>query len=110
MFIVKIKPLSVNDVRQGKRFKTPKYKAYENVMLHALPKITIPSEWKISLTINWYFSNTQSDIDNPCKPFQDILSKRYGFNDNRIYVLHQYKNIVPKWQEKIEFEIGIIKE
>jgi hypothetical protein len=32
-----------------------------------------------------------SDYDNPVKIFQDVLSKKYGFNDNRIFAGHQYK-------------------
>jgi hypothetical protein len=30
-----------------------------------------------------------SDYDNPVKIFQDVLSKKYGFNDNRIFAGHQ---------------------
>jgi hypothetical protein len=46
-----------------------------------------------------------SDYDNPVKIFQDVLSKKYGFNDNRIFAGHQYKILVPKGEEFIKFEI-----
>jgi hypothetical protein len=46
-----------------------------------------------------------SDYDNPIKIFQDVLCKKYGFNDNRIFAGHQYKILVPKGEEFIRFEI-----
>jgi Holliday junction resolvase RusA-like endonuclease len=45
-----------------------------------------------------------SDYDNPIKIFQDVLCKKYGFNDNRIFAAHQYKILVPKGEEFIKFE------
>ena len=35
---IEIRPLSVNACWQGRRFKTPEYKAYEEEMLLRLPK------------------------------------------------------------------------
>ena len=101
---VNIKPLSVNEVWQGRRFKTPIYKKYENELLFMLPKIKIP-EGKLELTIVFGFSSSASDWDNPIKPFQDILQKRYSFNDSRVYKATIIKEIVKKGQEFIEFEI-----
>jgi hypothetical protein len=50
-----------------------------------------------------------SDYDNPVKIFQDVLSKKYGFNDNRIFAGHQYKILVPKGEEFINlFSVAII--
>ena len=46
-----------------------------------------------------------SDVDNGAKPFIDILQKKYGFNDNQIYELHLYKEIVDKGNEFIDFSI-----
>jgi hypothetical protein len=39
--IIQIKPLSVNQVWQGKRFKTPKYKSYEMQLMLMLPPIKV---------------------------------------------------------------------
>jgi Holliday junction resolvase RusA-like endonuclease len=102
---VNIKPLSVNETWQGKRFKTQKYKDYELKMLFILPSIEIP-EGKLRIDIIYGFSNKSSDIDNPCKPFIDILQKKYGFNDSRIYFLTQSKEIVEKGQEFIKFTVN----
>ncbi|MDY7025971.1 MAG: hypothetical protein SVC26_06500, partial [Pseudomonadota bacterium] len=67
-----IKPISVNQAWQGRRFKTPHYKAYEQELLLKLPKsIDIP-EGELALLATFGLSNYKaSDYDNPIKPFQD---------------------------------------
>jgi hypothetical protein len=50
-------------------------------------------------------SNVLSDWDNPVKPFQDILQKRYGFNDKNIFKAVVTKVKVPRGYEFIDFEI-----
>ena len=60
---------------------------------------------KLSLSICFGLSSKNADIDNPVKPFLDILQKRYGFNDRHIYQLHVEKVDVPKGSEFIEFTI-----
>jgi Holliday junction resolvase RusA-like endonuclease len=105
--IVKLKPLSVNTCWQGRRFKTDAYKVYEKTLLWLLPKRTIP-KGKLRLTIYFNFSNKASDVDNCIKPIQDILQKKYKFNDKDIYELHVYKCILPKGQDCFSFKIEII--
>lgn len=99
-----IKPLSANEMWQGKRFRSPKYKSYSTAVLCSLPKITIP-EGKLEIHYKFGFSSHGSDLDNPTKGIQDLLSQKYGFNDNRIWRITIDKEIVPKGQEYIEFEI-----
>lgn len=101
---IDIKPLSVNKVWQGRRFKTKEYKMYELVILNKLPNIEIPPG-KLRLNLEFGFSNSASDIDNGVKPFLDILQKKYRFNDSRIYEMNVKKTIVKKGQEFIKFEI-----
>lgn len=72
-----IKPLSVNQCRQGKRFKTKTYKDYEKKFLDLLPDCIISDKRMLVVSINYYFSNIGSDIDNPTKPLLDILQKKY---------------------------------
>lgn len=99
-----IKPLSVNEAWQGKRFKTPKYKKYINDVLFLLPlKFDIKPPYFIS--INLFFSNVSSDIDNPIKPLLDILQVKYNINDKDIYKLNIEKFVVKKGSEKIELTI-----
>lgn len=105
---IDIKPISINKCFQGKRYKTPEYKKYENDILFLLPKLNIPKGIKLKLSLTVGYSSKGSDLDNVCKPFQDILSKKYGFNDNQIYELHMFKNIVDKGNEYIAFEFAEI--
>lgn len=101
---IDIKPLSVNQVWQGRRFKTKTYKDYEKTLLSILPNLTIP-EGNLKVTFRFGFSSKASDWDNPIKPLQDILQKKYNFNDSRIYKAEIEKVIVKKGKEFIEFFI-----
>jgi Holliday junction resolvase RusA-like endonuclease len=105
MIKLNIKPLSINAAFQGKRFKTPLYKAYETKMLLMLPKSIgkIPDQIEVNITFG--FSNKSSDIDNGVKPFLDILQKKYRFNDSQIYRLNIHKVLTDKSLDFIEFEI-----
>lgn len=102
---IKVKPLSVNQVWQGRRYKTRKYKSYEEEVLYQLPLLDIDFAGPLSIYLNFGFSNTLSDLDNPVKPILDILQKKYGFNDRDVYELQIKKNIVPKGEEYIELQI-----
>ena len=101
---VDVKPLSVNEAWQGRRYKTEKYKSYEYAMLYTLPHINIP-QGDLRITFEFGFSNKSSDLDNPVKPFLDILQKRYGFNDSRVYEIVIRKKIVKTGSEYIDFDI-----
>ena len=100
---MQVKPLSVNKCWQGRRFKTIEYKRYEREVLTLLGYYELP-EGEIELTITAGFSSRAADLDNFAKPFIDILQKKYGFNDNRIYKLILIKDIVKKGSEYLEFE------
>lgn len=104
MINVSIKPLSVNEAWQGKRFKTQEYRKYQDTLLLILPKIVLPAA-PYSLKLVFGFSNVLSDFDNPVKPFIDILQKRYGFNDRDIYEAIITKQVVAKGKEFIQFEL-----
>lgn len=102
-----IKPLSVNDCWQGQRFKTGAYKSYERELLFTLPPGKAPQPpYRISFEFG--LSNVQSDYDNPVKPLQDILQKKYGFNDAHIQEAVIKKIKVEKGQEYFVFHIDSI--
>ena len=105
---VDVKPLTVNQCWQGRRLKTKEYKNYEQDLLKILTRMEIP-EGRLSLKLIFGFSNSQCDWDNPIKPFVDILQKKYGFNDSRIYEAVVKKDVVKKGQEYIGFEINEVK-
>lgn len=108
MHTLQIKPLSVNrasTVRKGRIGKTSEFHKYVKDIHLLLPNnIEIPSD-KIGLHIIFGFSNRNADLDNPVKPFQDCLQKKYGFNDNKIYLLSVKKEIVKKGDEFIKFKL-----
>ena len=99
-----IKPLSVNQAWQGKRYKTNVYLKYERDILKLIPKEPIlPAPYRFDITFG--FSNKASDIDNPLKPFLDCIQKKYNINDKDIYELNVKKEIVKKGKEFIDFKI-----
>lgn len=103
-----MKPLSVNEAWQGRRYKSDKYEAYEMEMLLRLPPGRLPqSPYRVYYEFG--FSNRQADFDNPCKPLGDILQKKYGFNDNEIYEAHIIKRIVKRGHEYIKVKIEHIE-
>ena len=99
---IKIKALSVNRCWQGKRFKTPQYKSYEQELWYLLPNQNIP-QGKLELNIKVGFSSKLADIDNIAKPLIDILQKKYIFNDKQIFKLVLEKEDVKKGSEYISF-------
>lgn len=106
---IDLKPLSVNEAWQGRRYKTPEYKAYERAMLLMLRPGRMP-EPPFEVWYEWGVSNMQSDVGNPEKCVSDILQKRYGFNDNQIWRMHLTKKKVRKGHEYIRFRIEHCEE
>lgn len=102
---VAIKPLSVNAAWKGRRFKTDDYKRYERAMLLLLPKRVDVPAGELSVSYEFGLSNRSGDWDNPVKPFQDLLQKKYGFNDSRIMRATVKKVIVKKGSEYVKFSI-----
>lgn len=102
---IEIKPLSVNNAWQGRRFKTDKYKGFEKEMLLRLPPLKIDFKALLKINVVFGFSSKGSDLDNGLKPTLDVLQKRYGINDNKIYELNVKKEIVKKGSEYIELHI-----
>ena len=101
---IPVKPLSVNDAWQGRRFKSDAYEAYEIEMLVRLPAGHLPPP-PYRVYYEFGFSNKRCDFDNPCKPLGDILQKKYGFDDNEIYDAHIVKKVVKRGKEYIKVKI-----
>lgn len=99
------KPLSINEAWQGKRFKTPAYKHYEEAMLLLMPKGKVDPEQMLRVEFFFGFSNKASDLDNPVKLLMDIAQKKYGFNDKNVFELNVRKCIVKKGEEFIQMGI-----
>lgn len=103
--IVDIKPLSVNRCWQGRRFKTKEYKSYEKEMLLKLKRLPMPPP-PYEIAIVFFMSNIMSDLDNPVKPFLDLLQKKYSFNDRSIMKMSVEKRKCLKGNERISFFIN----
>jgi len=108
MVKLEIKPLSVNDAWQGRRFKTPAYKKYWKDIQFLLPLMELP-EPPYEIFLQFGFSSKGSDWDNPLKTTIDPIADYYGFNDNLIYKAVIHKVIVPKGEEYIAFHIKHLK-
>lgn len=107
--LLDIKPLTVNRAWQGKRYKSPAYKAFREEMMLILPPIDLP-EPPFEIWYEWGVSSQLSDFDNPIKTTTDALQQRYGFNDRDIIQAHIRKCLVPKGKEYIKFKIKTLDE
>lgn len=101
---VYIKPLTVNRAWRGRKFKTPEYSQYEKDLTFLLPKLEVP-EGKLEVKYVFGLSSKNADGDNCIKQFQDIVAKKYGFNDRNIYRWFVEKVDVKKGEEFVSFEI-----
>lgn len=101
---IQIKPLSVNKAWQGRRFKTPEYKEYQKHLTLMLPRLKIPVP-PYEIYFKFGMSSLSSDWDNCIKTTQDILAKKYKFNDKLIRRGVVEIESVPKGKEFIEFEL-----
>ena len=79
---LKIKPLSVNKVWQGRRFKTQDYKNYEEEVYYNLPKKHVSGF--VHITFSFYIKSfKRSDVDNFIKPLLDVIVKKGLIQDDR---------------------------
>ena len=108
-----IKPLSVNECWRGRRLKTESYKKYEAELLFLLPQLKMPDP-PFKIYFEFGFSSALSDWDNPVKPLQDILQKKYNFDDKLITHAVVRKFRASKGKEYFVFEIlhddGVFRE
>ena len=99
-----IKPLSVNELYKGRRFKTDKYKGYSTAVSVLLPRVKL-CEPPYSVEFEFGFSSPLSDVDNPVKGILDILQKKFNFNDRDVFEIIARKKIVKKGKEYIKIKI-----
>jgi len=84
LYKINIKPLSVNRSYRGRKFRTLEHIAYEKELLYKLPPMISIPKGKLYISIEFGMSKN-SDIDNPCKIFVDVLQKKFSFNDRNVY-------------------------
>lgn len=106
----KIKPISVNNCWRGQRFKTPEYKAYEQELLYKLPMALSMPIKPYAIHFDLGLSSPLADYDNCIKPLQDILQKKYGFDDKDIVFASIKKIKVKKGEEFFKVNLETFKE
>lgn len=102
---VEIKAMSINAAWQGRRFKTPEYKCFEDEMLRLLKNIGCVHGWVV---IEYHFyidSFKKSDVGNFEKPMSDILVKAGAIDDDRFIK----KIIMEKYPSKRNYLDIVIK-
>jgi len=104
-----IKALSVNALWKGKRFKTIRYKQYEqeviwNLVNKICPPILKSEKVKLVFFLRVGLSSVQADLSNTIKALEDILQIKYEFNDNQTFLIIAEKEIVKKNEEYIELD------
>jgi Holliday junction resolvase RusA-like endonuclease len=104
MITVNIKPFSVNKAWVGKQRPTSAFKAYKESLHWQLPYLDTPKGRK-AIFIEFGFSSPLSDWDNCIKITQDVIAKKYGFNDREIDQAVISKKKVIKGQEYIKFNL-----
>lgn len=111
-----VKPMSVNRayaVGRKTMFKSKEYREYEITINKLLEGHEMSEEMKagkLALSFRFRFQRSNSDIDNPVKPLQDILQKHFGFNDKQVYSLNVEKMHYKGCQPLIEVEIKQLTE
>lgn len=105
-FRIEIKPLSVNDAWQGRRFKTKDYLQYEHDMQILLPHIT--EAWDEPIRVTYFFRLKRAattDVDNLIKPLQDLLVRTGVITDDRLiqsFTATKEKNTIDSVEVTIE--------
>lgn len=109
MRFIKHKPMSVNQAWQGRRFRTPLYKQFAKTLTDILRLIrpAKPKDERLFAHYVWGVSNTLSDVDNPTKPFQDVLFDAWDMKDkdHRVCFMVLEKVKTEKGQEFIGFHV-----
>lgn len=91
-----VKPISVNAVWQGKRFKTKVYKDYEKELLYFLKRYKPLNAKTKYYKVNLLFGIKNfalTDVDNLVKPLMDIIVKAGIIKDDRYVAEYNIKKI-----------------
>ena len=88
---------------RGKRVKTKTYLDYQNEVRDEMMGVEWPfGSGPVSFWIKAGLSARQADLDNLLKPLFDTFQNVFDdFNDNKVYYIEAYKDIVPKGEEYI---------
>ena len=102
-----LKPISINICWQGRRFRTPEYKKWQEAMHYLLlPKQKDLVRGNVSVFIDLYMPHpNKCDTDNFLKPILDSLTtSRIIEDDRRVYHLEANKHLNSEYKIKIRVE------
>ena len=105
--------MTVNQAWKGRRFRSDLYTVFRTKLLLLLRRLK-PRMPKKSIRLfahyKWGVSNIRTDVDNPTKPFQDVLFDHSGLKDEHVHFLILEKHKTPKGKEYIEFVVHDIED
>lgn len=101
---IPLKPLSVNEAFQGKRFKTKKCKDFESNFFLFAPKMKKISG-AVSIEYRFHLKNHKmTDVDNLVKILQDAIVKCGYIDDDRM-IYKSTSEKIPSKDDMIFFRI-----
>ena len=112
MFRLYQKAMSVNIAWKGKRFTSDAYSQFKllfGILLSTMKtKPPRPPDAPLFAHYRWGMSNMRGDVDNPCKPFQDVLFDHWGIKDqdHKVEFLILEKMKAQKGEEFIDFHVA----
>jgi len=112
MITIPIKPISTNQLFQGRRFKTKEYNAFLQAALYFAPKVRM-IKGTVSVKLDFFIKNVaRSDVDNLLKGTLDLIVKAGYIEDDRyIYHLKARKfKVEEEANERIELRIKHLTE
>jgi len=88
-----VKPISVNALYKGKRYKSEEYKNFESELAYNLPlDARIGLEGPLVLEATFYITNMRQDLDNLLKGLLDVLEHCGVYsNDKQIVAIRATK-------------------
>ncbi|EOG7618245.1 TPA: RusA family crossover junction endodeoxyribonuclease [Vibrio parahaemolyticus] len=108
--ILRIKPLSTNEMHLGKKVDSAKYRKWAAQVCRLLPDastLSIDFKKPIAIHVDATFRNRLSDLDNIWKPLLDAMQRKYeDFNDNKVVLMSAAKYIT-KDEEQTGYVIKI---
>ena len=104
MIVIPIKPISTNQLFQGRRFKTAKYDEFIQAAMYLMPKIPMV-KGMIRIRVNFYVKHDKtSDLDNFLKGFLDLIVKKGYIEDDR-FIYQLYVKKFNSDYERIELKV-----
>lgn len=110
---IPLKPMSVNEIFQGRRYKTRKYKDWRQSfgeLLRYNNNIKSTIEGFINIDIKFYIQSFRlRDVDNMVKGVQDALVENEAIEDDRFIKKLTAEKFEVKNKEDVKIEIRIKK-